>query len=60
MPTANQEPQSSSFSSNGEVAECSKLFGEDDTGKERGNEKAETQYLEILTVHESYLIRLSP
>jgi hypothetical protein len=54
MPAANQEPPSSSFSANGEAADCSKLFGEDDTGKKRGNDKANTQYLKILTVHESF------
>jgi hypothetical protein len=44
MPAANQEPSSSSFSSNGEVAECSKLFGEDDTGKERKRESKNTEF----------------
>ncbi len=42
MPTSNQEPPSSSFSANREVADCSKLFGEDDTGKERKRENQNT------------------
>jgi hypothetical protein len=46
IPTANQEPPSSSFSSNGEEAGCSKLltegFGEDDTGKKSKRESQNT------------------
>ncbi len=46
MPTANQEPPSSSFFSNGEEAGCSKLltegFGEDDTGKKSKRESQNT------------------
>jgi hypothetical protein len=49
MLTANQEPPSSSFSSNGEVADCSKLFGEDDTGKNHSISKFE-QFTQVFYI----------